>query len=184
MTHSRVASRYAAALMQAAEEAKAVDAVARDLEVVRATLGGSWDLQRLLASPIVSSAKKQSILTELFGARFAPLTMQFVALMVDKGRERALASAVEQWFGLRDERMGVVTADVTSAVDLTPDQRRAITATLERATGKTVRVRTFTDAAVRAGLIVRLGDTVHDGSLRRQLERLRERLVSGPVDVQ
>jgi F-type H+-transporting ATPase subunit delta len=183
MKHARVASRYAAALMGAAEESKSVDTVARDLDALRATLALSRELQRLLDSPIVSPAKKQAIFTELFGSRFETLTMQFIALLVKKGREGVLGSAIEQWFALRDLSLGVVTVDVTSAVEISADQRRELTAVLERATGKTVRVHAATDTSIKAGLIVRIGDTVHDGSMRRQLERLRERLVSGGPDL-
>jgi F-type H+-transporting ATPase subunit delta len=183
MKHARVAARYAAALMGAAEESKAVDTVARDLGSLRATATASREFQRLLDSPIVSPAKKRAILRELFGSRFGTLTMQFIELLVEKGREDVLSAVIEQWFALRDDRLGVVTVDVTTAVDLSADQQREITAALERTTGKTVRVRAATDAAIKAGLIVRIGDTVHDGSLRRQLERLRERLVSGSPGV-
>ena len=183
MKHSRVAARYAKALMGAAEESKAVDAVARDLEVLRATLGASRDLRRLLDSPIVSPARKRAILKEIFGSRFGPLATQFIELMVEKGREGLLPAAIEQWYALRDDRMGVVTVDVTTAVELSADQTREITAALERTTGNTIRVRAITDAAIKAGLIFRIGDTVHDGSIRRQLERLRECLVTGSPDV-
>lgn len=183
MKQGRVARRYAAALMGAAEEAKAVDAVARDLDSLRATLAASRELKRLLDSPIVSPAKKQAIIKELFGSRFGPLSMQFLALLVDKSREGVLSAVIEQWFAMRDERLGIVTVDVTTALELSADQKRELAAALERTTGKTVRVRTATDAAIKAGLIVRIGDTVHDGSMRRQLERLRERLVSGSPDV-
>jgi F-type H+-transporting ATPase subunit delta len=183
MKHARVAARYAAALMGAADESKSLDLVANDLGSLRATLAASRELQRLLDSPIVSPVKKQAILAELFGSRFGPLTMRFIALLVEKGREGVLATAIEQWFALRDVRMGVVAVDVTTAVEISAGQKRELTTALERATGKTVRVRTVTDAAIRAGLIVRIGDTVHDGSMRRQLERLRERLVTGSPDV-
>jgi F-type H+-transporting ATPase subunit delta len=179
MRHSRVAARYAAALMGAAEEAGAVEAVARDMELLRSTLASSRELRLALGSPVVAPAKKRAILSELFGGRFGPLALQFISLLVDKGREGVLAAAVEQWFALRDERRGVVTVDVTTAVEISADQARSLTAALERSTGKTIRLRSATDAAIRAGLIVRIGDTVHDGSMRRQLERLRERLVSG-----
>jgi F-type H+-transporting ATPase subunit delta len=183
MKHARVATRYAAALMGAAEESKAIDTVARDLEMLRVTLASSRELQRLLESPIVSPAKKRAILTEIFGPRLGQLTMEFLSLLVEKNRELVLSAAIERWFALRDERMGIVMVDVTTAVEMSADQKREITAALERTTGKAVRVRTATDATIKAGLIVRIGDTVHDGSMRRQLERLRERLVTGSPDL-
>lgn len=183
MKHARVASRYAAALMGAAEESKSIDTVARDLESLRATIAASRELQRLLESPIVSPAKKQAILADLFGSAFGTLALQFMALLVEKGREGLLPAMIDRWFALRDERMGVVTVDVTTAVEISPDQKRQLTDALQHVTGKSVRMRMTTDRALRAGLIVRIGDTVHDGSMRRQLERLRERLVTGSAGV-
>ncbi len=68
---------------------------------------------------------------------------------------------------------------MTSAIEFTPSQRKDLADELERYTRKKVRVRIAVDKAIKGGLVVRIGDTVLDASVRRQLEILRERFLSG-----
>jgi F-type H+-transporting ATPase subunit delta len=179
MKNQRVARRYAVALMEVTEEVKAVDSAALDLAMVGATIRGSRELQLLLASPVIPTVRKKRALKEIFGTRVGVLTMQILELLTTKGREGILPEVIEEFALLRDERAGVVTAEVTSAVDATKEQEEALRRRLEGSTGKTVRLRWRKDPAIRGGLVVRVGDTVLDASIRRQLERLRERLLFG-----
>ena len=179
MKNQRAARRYAVALMAVAEETKSVEAVAADLASLGATLHGSRELRVLLASPVVRGGRKTAVLEELFGKRFGPVTMRFLALMALKGREGILPEVAEEFAALRDRKAGVVTADVTSAVALDREQAAALRTRLEGSTGTTVRLRLHTDPSLRGGLVVQLGDTVLDASIRRQLERLHDRLLHG-----
>jgi F-type H+-transporting ATPase subunit delta len=103
----------------------------------------------------------------------------FLALLVQKRREQHLAEIASQFSALRDEKQGVVTADVTAAVDLSPGQQQELGRRLERATSKRVRLRLRRDPAIGGGILVQIGDTVFDASVRHQLTVLRERLLSG-----
>ena len=94
-------------------------------------------------------------------------------------RERHLGEIIEEFEALRDEKYGIVNVDVTSAIEFTPSQRKDLADELERYTRKKVRVRIAVDKAIKGGLVVRIGDTVLDASVRRQLEILRERFLSG-----
>ncbi len=174
MKNPRVAHRYAHALMAVAEEQKAVDAVAADLESVGRTLSGSRELRLLLASPVVSDAKKSGVLKAVFGERVDALTSGFMELLVRKHREFILQEVIDQFFALRDEMRGIMTVDVSSVTPLERSQEDTLTRELNKRTGKTVRLRMKDDPAMKGGLIVRIGDTVLDASVRRQLERLRE----------
>jgi F-type H+-transporting ATPase subunit delta len=179
MKNPMAARRYAAALMEAAGTGRAVTAVARDLESVRTLLQGSRELRLLLASPVVSGPKKRAVVDALFGKRLGVTTMTFLRLLVEKGREPLLLPIVEDFLALRDAREGIVHVDVTTAVPLPAAQQKALTATLEQLTGKSIRLRCTEDAAVRGGLVVKIGDTVLDGSVRNQLVRLHQRFVAG-----
>lgn len=179
MAATRIARRYAVALMDVAEEAGAVERVAADLEGIGATLRGARDLRLFLASPVVTAEKKKAVLNALFGARVARPTSLFLALLVQKQRERLLQEITEQFSALRDEKQGVVTADVTAAVELSPGQQQELGRRLERATSKRVRLHLRRDAAIGGGIVVRIGDTVFDASVRHQLKVLRERLLAG-----
>jgi F-type H+-transporting ATPase subunit delta len=179
MVASRIARRYAVALMNVAEETGVIDRVAGDCEGIGATLHGARDLRLLLASPVVSSEKKKAVLNALFAAGIAPVTAMFLVLLVQKQRERYLPEIVEQFGILRDEKQGVVNADVTAAVDLNAAQQEELGRRLEQAMRKRVRMRLLRDAAIGGGIVVRIGDTVFDASIRHQLKVLRERLLAG-----
>jgi F-type H+-transporting ATPase subunit delta len=181
MKNLRVARRYAAALMSAAGADSGVDRTAKDLETISAVMAASPDLRRMVGSPVVSPAKKAAVFQEIFGARLSGGTMAFLAMLIHKQREPHLTDIIEQFGALRDEKFGIVTVHVTAAAPLTAVEEKDLHARLERFTKKKVRVRVAVDAAIKGGLVVRIGDTVRDASIRRQLELLRERfLTAGP----
>lgn len=179
MRSTRVARRYAQALMQAAEERTMLDATAADLSKIAGVIQGSRDFRLFLASPVVSIPRKKGVLQELFGPAVKPETLAFLNLLVVKQREGHLAEIIEQFNALHDAKLGIANVDVTTAVELTAQQQTTLQQELERWTGKTVRLRVAVDAAIRGGLVARVGDTVLDASLAHQLERLRERFARG-----
>jgi F-type H+-transporting ATPase subunit delta len=181
MKHGRLARRYATALMGIAEEHGEIDRVASDLEAIGALLQASRELRLLLASPVVRERKKQAVFQELLGKQCGRITLSFIQLLIQKRREGILPEVVGQFQILRDEKEGMVTAEVTGAVPLEEGQRRDLLSFLEEHTGKTVRMHYAVDGAIRGGLLVRIGDRVLDASLPRQLERLREQLLGGRI---
>ncbi len=184
MKNVRVARRYAMALMSAAGELQSVDAVAADLDLLDRTMAGSRELQLLVASPVVSVAKKEMIFRQLFENRLTPTTTQFLSLMIRKHREPVIAEMIAEFRTLHDERNGIVNVHITSAVDLGSSQQKNLIEQLERMTGKKVRLRLRRDAEIKGGLLVRIGDTVMDSSVKRQLELLREQFVHGGAEPQ
>ena len=179
MRSTRVARRYAQALMKAAEELRTVDATAADVETIGAVVRSSREFRRFLSSPVVSVARKKAVLLEMFGEIISPVTLSFLDLIIKQNREPLLPEILEQFAVLRDEQMGVVNADVTTAVDMTPPQVRDLQSALEQQTGKKVRLKVHADPSIRGGLVIQIGDTVRDASLTHQLERLREQFARG-----
>jgi F-type H+-transporting ATPase subunit delta len=179
MTHTRVARRYAAALMAAAEQVKAADAVTQDLQMIAATLRDSRELRLLVTSPIIRTAKKAGAFKALFATRVNPHTMSFLDLLIAKQREGILAETIVQYMKLRDIQMGIVTIHVVAAVELTTKQQEALRGQMERFTGKKVRLELSVDPGIKGGIVVRVGDTVLDASVKHQLEILGERFARG-----
>lgn len=179
MRNVRVARRYAMALMTAATEQKNIDGTAADLELIGKLLRDSREFRRLLSSPVVSPARKKAVFKEVFEKRVAVETLRFVYLLIAKGREAILPDLIGQFENLRDEKYGIVNVDVRSAVEITGPQEKGLQAQLEKYTKKKVRVRFSLDTSIKGGLVVKIGDTVLDASVRHQLELLRERFVSG-----
>ncbi|MDH3251789.1 MAG: ATP synthase F1 subunit delta [Ignavibacteria bacterium] len=184
MKNVRVARRYATALMSAATELQSLEAVATDLDLVDRSIAASRELRLLMSSPVVSAGKKQAVFRDLYARRISTTTMQFLILMVSKHREPVIEDMIAEFRGMRDERSGIVNVQVTSAVELDPPQQKKLVERLEHVTGKKVRLRLQRDEDIKGGLLVRIGDTVMDSSVRRQLEILRERFVHGGGDSQ
>ncbi|MEK7250122.1 MAG: ATP synthase F1 subunit delta [Bacteroidota bacterium] len=179
MRNTRVARRYAQALMMSAVSVKAIDDFANDLENIKKVFTGSRELRLFMNRPIVSGEKKMKVFRELFGSQISEATMSFVELLVEKQREGELLEVIEQYFALRDAKYGIVNVDVASAVEITPLQEKNLSERLEQYTKKKVRVRFALDTALKGGLVVRIGDTVLDSSIKRQLELMREAFIGG-----
>ncbi len=179
MKQTRVARRYAAALMAAAAMDKVDEAVAQDLELVAATLHASRDLRLLIASPIIRGPKKASVFKALFASRVNAHTLAFMDLLFSKQREGILEEAIDQYRKLRDIQQGIVSVGIVSAIAFNKQQEEALRAQLERLTGKKVRMHFALDPEIRGGIVVRVGDTVLDASVKHQLEILGERLTRG-----
>jgi len=177
MRNTRVARRYAAALMSVAEEQAVIERVAADAALILHAFRGSRDLRIFLASPVISARKKQSAISEIFGARIDKVTASFIAMMITKQRENLLGEVMEQYETLRDEKEGIVNVDVRSAVALSAPQVEKLQTELQRYTRMGVRVRHTLAPELRGGLQFRVGDTVVDASVKRQLELMRERFV-------
>jgi F-type H+-transporting ATPase subunit delta len=106
------------------------------------------------------------------------LTLQFIALMVRKGRESMLIDTVDQFRRMVDEKMGIVRAEVRSVVSLNKRQEPQLKKQLEGFTGMTVEIQYSLDRSLRGGFLARMGDTVFDASVKRQLELLEKRFLS------
>lgn len=181
MKNIRVARRYAQALMMTADSPKAIDQITADLEVIKSALDISRDLRRLITSPIVSAGKKLAVLREVFEKRIGATTMSFIELLTEKQREGILPEVIEQYKALRDTKYGIINVDVSSAVEISSQQEKNLSEKLEHYTKKKVRVRFSLDTALRGGIVVKIGDTVLDSSIKRQLELLREQFIHGHV---
>lgn len=179
MSALRVARRYASAVMLAAEQTKSLEKISADLESVAALIAVSREFRLLLSSPVVPPAKKADVIREIFAKRVGSDTLNMMLLMIEKHRENVLAEMIRQFQTLRDEKMGFINVDVTSAVEFTGPQEKELQKQLEKTTKKKVRVRFALDHAIAGGLVIRIGDTVLDASVRHQLDLLKQRFVAG-----
>ena len=179
MRPGRVARRYAAALMGIAEERGRIDAVAADLDSVNRLLATSRELQLLVASPVVRPGKKRAIFHDLFASSLGEEVRVFLDLLINKGREEHIPGLAEEFAALRDAHLGIVTAHAATAIPIDKQQQDHLQARLADITGRTIRLALQLDPSLVGGLVVRIGDTVYDGSVTRQLELLRHRWAAG-----
>jgi F-type H+-transporting ATPase subunit delta len=179
MSAYRVARRYAEAAIELAEEQKQGERLASDLALVQKAMNESVELQSFLKSPVVSKEKKRTVLESLFKAKVGSLAFDFLNLLVEKGREDVLDGILVEYFKMRDEQLGIMTLELRAAVDLTNDQQKTIAKKFEGMTRKKIRVVFSVDKQLKGGFVARVGDTVYDGSVSRQLELLRNRFAEG-----
>ena len=179
MNETPVAMRYARALIQAAEERDALERVREDLEGLRDLIRESEDLRAFLGDPLIYPEQKRTAVRRLFSGRIGDLTLNFLLLLCDKRRERGLDGIIRAFLALLDDRRGLITAHVRSARELSQEQRTRLAQRLSAWSGKQVRLDVEVDEGLRAGFVTRMGDHVFDATLEAQLNRMRQRLVSG-----
>ena len=134
---SGLADRYAAALFDLADERKALDAVAADLQALRGVLRESADLRRLIRSPVLSRAEQAKAVAALADrAQFQPITRNFLGLLAQNRRLFALPAMIDGFLKQLAARRGEVTAEVVAAQELSPAQREAVSEQLRKAVGQ------------------------------------------------
>lgn len=177
MQAGSLARRYARAIMDLASAAGSIDKVAADLRGLAAAYKTSPELAEVLGNASFAKANRRAIvdaLLTMLGAQ--PLTKTFCNLVLDKERLAAIPDIARELAAMVEARAGRVAADVVSATPLTPAQVTALTATLEKLSGKKVVLSRREDPELLGGVVAKVGDVVYDGSLRTQLRVLRDEL--------
>ncbi|MGB0036281.1 MAG: ATP synthase F1 subunit delta [Candidatus Acidiferrales bacterium] len=174
---SAIAQRYAAALADVALEQKSAEAAKRDLNAFIESFFSSADLRNCLESPAVNRELKQSVI-EKIAAKMGmnEAVRNFVLLIVDNRRTEMFREIAKVFSEEMNARLGIAQADVTSARELSAAEKKELTAVLERRTGKKIEARFQENKALVGGAVVRVGSTIYDGSVREQLNRMREQL--------
>ena len=177
MKDIRVAKRYAAALFGVALRDEVLDAVSADLELISRFLSDVPYLRAVLMQPLVSDERKNKVVVDAFGDRVTASSLSFLKLLIRKRREDLIPECIREFKVLVAEYAGTVDAEAWSAVPMSLDQEKALVLSLHNLTGKKVRLRAEVDPSLVGGVVVRLGDTIIDGSVRGKLERLERQLL-------
>lgn len=178
-----VARRYARALYEDAEAVSKTSAVDDDMTLVSDALDASDELARFFRSPVISRDRKKQIARSLFADRVDELTLDFLEMLVRKQREDIFPRIADAYRVLRNEQLGVVEATARSARDLSVEEQEELATSLGRLTGKKVKLHVETDERLIGGVVIRVGDTVYDGSVRHQLNTLRDQMQVGAVSL-
>ncbi len=179
MTELSVVRRYAQALFDTAARAGSVDQVEEDLRAMTQVFTSSPRLVQVLRAPVIAGERKQRLVEQLFGTRVSPLTLRFLILVITRRREEILDAVYPEFQRLANEQRGLMTVQVTSATPLSDAERSSLSAALARKTGKRVVLEGRLDPSIIGGLVLRIGDTIVDGSVRTRLQQLRNRLLVG-----
>jgi F-type H+-transporting ATPase subunit delta len=176
-----VSSRYARAFADVVMERR-LDAaqVRRELRSLAEVVDQNSELRRVWEAPALPAAQKRAVLDAL-GKRagISPMVRNFLAVLIDHERISMLDQILRQFEVELDRRLNLAQAEITSARDLSPEEKRVLEAEVGRLTGKQVRASYFRDASLLGGAVIKVGSTIYDGSVLGQLNKIREHLVEG-----
>lgn len=171
--------RYAKALFTLTKDDPKRAAIGTLLADLGRALDEHGPLADAVLNPRYSFEVKRTVLTTLAGrAGAGPTATQFVELLLKKNRLRFLTAIALSYQALLDDEAGRARASVTVARPLEADEQAALTQRLETATGKTIVLDMQVNPDILGGVIVRSGSLYYDGSLKGQLERLRQRMTA------
>lgn len=181
MTNRAAALRYARALFDVVLKEADPQQVETELSGFAATVSSHEALARALSSPAVPLPRKRAVLEALLShaGELTPPLVKLLRLLADRDRLALLPELADAFRERLLHHQGVVQADLATAVPLPGQSRTAIERALARATGRTVTMTSRVDPSLIGGAVARIGSTVYDGSIARQLERLREALADG-----
>ena len=147
----------------------------QEAQSVAELVAGSKELREVWETPSITAEQKRAVLDAIVVRQGISRTVRnFVAVLIDHRRINFLGPIVKQFEQELDQRMGFAEAEITSAHELNQNDRRMLEAQMEKLTGKKVRARYSRDESILGGAIVKIGSTIYDGSVKGQLERIRQ----------
>ena len=179
MRDTTIARNYAEALLTLAQKAQETAGWGKMLADVAAAMGSDLTLRRFLESPKVEASQKKEIIRKALQDRAPRLLVRFIEILITNRRQMLIPEISTEYFNLLDELEGRIHADVTLARTPSEEDTSLIAANLSRTLRKTVVPHVRVDPAIVGGVVVRVGDTVMDGSVRRRLTTLKRRMLSG-----
>jgi F-type H+-transporting ATPase subunit delta len=154
-----------------------VDRSIAELRAISSLLAESSDLRRVWENPAIPADQKRHVLDVIVQRdQISKQARNLIAVLIDHRRVRFLQPIIVQLEKELDARLGFAEAQITSARDLVDSEKHEFEAQVGKLTGKKVRAKYALDVALLGGAVVRIGSTIYDGSVRGQLERIREEI--------
>lgn len=179
MAGEPVARRYAQAMLDIGIEQENYDELRDQLDELAELYQQSKPFRTALLNPSISLEERRSVVRAIAQKRdWNPMVVNFALLLLDNDRFRVMPAIATVFGRMVDAKSGNVRARVTSAVELDAAQKQKIQSALGEITGKNVLLETDTDASLLGGAVTRIGSMVYDGSVRSQIDRLRESILA------
>lgn len=178
MSIETIARRYGTALADVVTKSGETETVKGELKAWEQLINGNADLQNAVRNPAIPQSSKEKVLEALIQkAKPSRTTGNFLRVLLRNGRLTELTEINDKFAAVLEERSGSVVADVISARDLSGSQQGELKSNLEKLTGKQVKLNFTIDPALIGGVVTRIGSTVYDGSVKTQLENLKEEMI-------
>ncbi len=181
MSVRSAARRYAAVLFEIVSASGDLGRAEQDLNGITTLVEGHAGLHSVLTSPAVPAATKRAVVEQVLN-RAGDLSgevRRLILMLAERDRLAQLRDVADAFTARVMEHRKIVQAEVVTATPLAPGTHDSLTQALSAATGADVRLHQSVDPAIVGGIVARVGNTVFDASLTRQLEKMRQRLLAG-----
>lgn len=177
MISSNIAKRYARAFFEIAKEDGLYEKYYQELTAFSSIINENEDLKELLLNPVFDQAEKRSVVNSILKKiDLSNMTANFLSLLVDKRRIGVLPDIEACYRKLMDDALRKIRVDVKTAFPLSSEISEKLQKRMEELTGKKVEMAVSEDASLLGGIVVGVGDTLYDGSIKTQLQNIRNLL--------
>ncbi len=178
MLKSSAVERYAKALFDLAVEEKQLESFGKELAGIYDILLNHPDLEKLLYHPRILEDDKKDMMKKILESVVSPLVLNFILLVIDKGRESILKEIIEHFQYLEREARNIMEVQVFTAFKLTSDNQKKLISKLGGLTNKVIELKETIDPSLIGGIKLRIGDQIIDGSIQRHMELIKENLAN------
>ena len=172
-----VSERYAQALLELVSDNLSKEDILKELLDITESVKGSGDLNKVMTSPVISDDEKKNVISKLFENTTNKVILNFLKLLVDKNRFSMLESITKEYKNEINRLNNLLSINVTSAIDLTEDEKSAIKDKLSNVLNKNIELEWATNPDIIAGLVFEVGDNIIDNSLRHKLQDLSRNIM-------
>ena len=175
-----IAARYARAFAEVVMDRRMdPDQASAELKAMADLMKSSLELRNVLRNPAVERKQKLKLLDAIVARSGAPKELRnFLAVLVDQKRIAQIGEIAEEFRHELNRRLGIAEAQVRSVRELSTEEKQSLQKKLEALTGKKVQAAYSQDAALLGGVVIRIGSTIYDGSVRGRLQKIRQKLTS------
>lgn len=177
----KIARRYSNALYGDALATKKLEKISSDAAVILDAVNNSRELELFFKSQIIDKTKKEEIVKAIFGNKVDSLSVNFLLLLIERGREEYIKEILEDYQNLENQKNGVVKVEITTAVELSKDEKESLKEKIDGYTGLKSTAVYKLDRNLIGGFVVKISDVILDASIKRQLELLKKKLKEGEL---
>ena len=178
---ARISRRYSIALYEEAKSIGGLDKTAEDVESVINIIEENRQLRLFFGSPIIDQVKKTAITKEIFEGKISQLMLNFILLLIVRHRDDSILDILKDFQEFKNEKDGIVTVEVTSAIELSDDEKKQIKTKIDTYTKLNSKPAFKVQPDLLGGFVVKIKDVILDASIRHQLELLRKRFKEGSI---
>lgn len=174
---SIIADRYASAFMDLAEKQDLLDKFDSDLALIKETINSNVELKDFLGHPLIQINDKKEIVDRIFREHISVFTLNLIKLLIDKHRIFIMPLVASHYKELLNKKRNISTAQIITAIEIDEEVKNRVKEKLERALSKTINIETVVDKEIIAGMIVKIGDKVIDGSIKTKFENMKRQVI-------